>query len=135
MPFWKCYYHINWSTKNRQPLIIADWEMIIFAAIEEKSKEMKSEIFALNAAYDHIHVAVTIPPSKSIGDWVGKVKGYSSRAINTAYQLDERFRWQSGYGVMTFGVTHLPYVIDYILEQKKRHADNQLNSYLERTGD
>jgi putative transposase len=135
MPFWSFYYHINWTTKFRQPLITPDWELIIFAAIEDKSKELRAEILAMNAAYDHIHVAVKIPPAKSVGDWVGKVKGYSSRAINLAYELEERFRWQVGYGAMSFGETSLPFVKDYILNQKERHAKNDLNSYLERAED
>lgn len=133
MPFWKCYYHISWATKHRQPVIVPAWEPIIFAAIKEKAAELRSDILAINAAFDHIHVAAAIPPAKAVGDWVGKVKGVSSHAVNTSFELDEPFRWQEGYGVMTFGEKRLAQVTAYIATQKERHENHDLNSYLERS--
>jgi putative transposase len=136
MSFWRCYYHIVWTTKNREPLITAASEGILFDAVRRKCAELKCEIQALNAVSDHIHVAVCIPPAIAVADWVKHVKGTSSFAVNSMFpSAESHFRWQSGYGVLTFGTKNLPFVVRYIQNQKQHHADGTLQTYLERTED
>ena len=135
MPFWKCYYHIIWSTKYREPIIDASYEQVIFAAIEQKSAELGCVLLALNGVSDHIHAAVSVPPSMAVSTWVGSIKGVSSRAVNTTFERETRFRWQEGYGVMSCGESALPKVKQYIASQKERHASDDLNTYLERIED
>ena len=65
MPFWKCYYHVVWTTKYREPLIMAAVETVLFEAIRMKSAELQSPILAINGAADHIHIAVCITPNVS----------------------------------------------------------------------
>lgn len=132
MPFWKCYYHVVWATKNRQPIITALMEATVFEAVRSKSAELHCPILAVNAVSDHVHVAVEIRPSLSVGDWVGQVKGASSFAVNLAFSnLEPKFRWQEAYGVVTFGAKNLPYVIRYIENQKEHHRAGTLQPYLE----
>ena len=135
MPYWKCYYHIVWATKNRQPVIIPAYEPIIVGAIEAKCEEMDVSLLTVNMVSDHIHVAASIPPSISISKWVGIVKGVTARAINTSFERDTRFHWQAGYGVMSFGETALDKVKEYIVNQKQHHAKGDVNRYLENVGD
>lgn len=133
MTFWQCYYHIVWATKNRAPLITASLEPILFHTIRHKSTELGCELLAVNAVNDHVHTAVRIPPSVAVKDWAKLVKGVSSREINTALgSTSERFRWQEGYGVLTFGARNIAFVTDYIVNQKTHHAQNQVQPYLER---
>lgn len=134
MPFWKCYYHIIWATKNRQPIITPVIEPILFEAIRQKSDELLCPLLAINGIADHIHIAVSIRPSLSVADWVGQVKGTSSHAINTAFgELETKFRWQEDYGVVTFGAKNLPLVVQYIEHQKEHHQTGNLQPYLETT--
>ncbi len=49
--------------------------------------------------------------------------------------LPSHFHWQSSYGVLTFGAKNLDFVVAYIQNQKTHHAQNQLERYLEQTGD
>jgi putative transposase len=135
MPYWKCYYHIVWATKHREPVIKAPYEQIIFSAIREKCEEFGSDLLAVNTVSDHLHLAVSIPPSVSVSKWVGSVKGATARAINTSLQLDSRFHWQGGYGVMSFGEKVLPQVKGYIANQKQHHADGTINAHMEQIGD
>src|SRR5687767_7882927 len=115
MPFWKCYYHVIWATRNREPIITRSNEALLFDAIRAKSAEFHSAILAVNSVPDHMHVAVNIPPSVAVSAWVGGVKGASSFAVNSgAGETAERFRWQESYGVLTFGAKNLEMVLDYI---------------------
>lgn len=136
MPFWVCYYHIVWTTRNREPLITPQTEPVLFKAVETKSSEFNAPVLAVNGVADHIHIAVCIPPKIAVSDWVGNVKGASSHAVNTAFSnLPTQFRWQGSYGVLSFGVKNLDMVRDYILHQKQHHANNSLYDYLERADD
>jgi putative transposase len=131
--FWRCFYHVIWSTKNREPVIDVRREHALFGAIRDKSASLNAEIRAVNGVTDHIHVAVCIPPTLAVVDWVKHVKGVSSHAYNAVLPESEaRFRWQNGYAVLTFGAKHLPFVVAYIDNQKHHHAQNTLEPYLER---
>jgi putative transposase len=136
MPFWRCFYHLVWTTHKRQPLISAQIEPVLFRVVETKSTEMGCQVLAVNAVPDHIHVAVTIPPSIAIAQWMKRVKGASSYEINGLFPNTEaRFRWQRGYGVLTFGAVKLQMVVDYIAHQKEHHASQQIEAYMERADD
>jgi putative transposase len=134
--FHVCYYHFVWTTKNRAPWVLENTEQHLITAIREKSQSLKSHIESVNAWFDHVHVAVQITPSLSISDWVRQVKGYSSFQINRLFpDLEEKFRWQESYGVLTFGTKHLPFIVSYIERQKQHHQSNTTYAYLEKTGD
>ena len=135
MPYWKCYYHLVWATKYREPAILPVYEAVIYEAIRQKAQEMKCSVLAVNSVSDHIHVAIAIGPHVAVATCTGNLKGASSRAINTSFERETRFHWQAGYGAMTFGEKALPDVIDYIKYQKERHARQELNWYLERVED
>ena len=132
MPFWKFYYHIIWATKYRQPIITPAHEKLIFSTIEMVSAELKSDIFGINGVEDHIHVAVAIPPHVAVAEWLKRCKGASSSTINQTLTADDRFRWQVGYGALTFGQKVLPFVVAYIQNQKAHHAEGTVEHYLER---
>jgi putative transposase len=132
MPFWRCCYHIIWTTKHRASLITPDYEPIIFHVVRDKTAELGGEMLAVNAVSDHVHVAVTIPPKVAVAEWVKRAKGVSAYEINQRFpdSLDP-FRWQDGYGVLTFGAKNLDTVVSYIQRQKEHHAHNDLLAYLE----
>jgi putative transposase len=133
MPYVKCFYHAIWATKRRQPLITNQIEKLLFSAIEQKSLEMRCPILALNAVEDHVHVAVCIVPNVATSEWLRHVKGLSAHAVNANFVGDElAFKWQEGYGLVTFGEKNLPFVIDYIARQKEHHAKGTIFSKLER---
>ncbi|MBI1257597.1 MAG: IS200/IS605 family transposase [Chloroflexi bacterium] len=132
MPFWKCYYHVIWGTKNRAAVITPSIEAILFHAIQAKSDELRCTILAVNGTPDHVHVAVGIRPSLAVGDWVGQIKGASSHAVNSTFDtLEPKFRWQEDYGVLTFGVRQSSFVVSYVENQKEHHRSGALYASLE----
>lgn len=92
MPCWRCYYHIVWATKGRQPLITPEIEKVLFRSIETKAQTMACSILAMNTAFDHIHVLTAIPPTMAAADWVKQIKGTSSHEINDAQPIFNLFR-------------------------------------------
>jgi putative transposase len=136
VPFARCYYHIIWATYRRQPLISEAIEPYLNGIVRNKATESRIDVFALNSVADHIHLAVRVPPSVLLSEWIGKVKGATSFAINQRWQgLDTRFQWQESYGVLTFGERYLGKVVEYVVRQKEHHAHNTLLPALERDGE
>jgi putative transposase len=134
MPFWKCFYHLIWTTKNRAPVITKRIEEIIQKTIISRSVELKCPILAINNVSDHVHVATCIPPKIAIADWVRQIKGASAHEVNLLFpDLPDHFRWQESYGVLTFGARYVDFVVAYVEKQKEHHANNQLEAYLEQT--
>ena len=60
MIFWRCYYHFVWTTKNRDPFLDIAYEPMIFRVIHEKAADNDSQVLAIGAVADHIHVAVSL---------------------------------------------------------------------------
>lgn len=132
MPFRVCYYHVVWSTKHRAPLISPQIEPITIDAVQRKSADLNSEIYAINTVADHVHVAVSISPAVAVSEWLKQVKGLSAYSVNNAFPgLPDRFQWQGGYGILTFGKKQLAKVVEYIEQQKEHHTTNTLEAYLE----
>ncbi len=71
--------------------------------------EMKQvEIHEAEACPDHIHLLVSIPPSLSVSQFMGYLKGKSSlmifdRHANLKYKYGNRHFWCRGYYVDTVG--------------------------------
>ena len=71
--------------------------------------EMKQvEIHEAEACPDHIHMLVSIPPSLSVSQFMGYLKGESSlmifdRHANMKYKYGNRHFWCRGYYVDTVG--------------------------------
>lgn len=81
----------------------------------------------------HLHVVVTIAPTILISDFVGQLKGGTTHDVNQAMALKNKtLEWQSGYGVVSFGTGDLPWVIDYVRNQREHHQRGTTHQRLER---
>src|SRR5262245_44861953 len=76
---------------------------------------------------DHIHVVVSIPPRIAISAFVQQLKGESSHLLNhgVGREGQDLFRWQSQYGVVSFGERSLTDVVAYVQNQRTHHSANR----------
>ena len=81
---------------------------------------------------DHMHVVVTISPTVAISEWIGMLKGASSHFINHRIANRRVLTWQVGYGVVSFGTKDLPWVLEYVRNQREHHAAGRTSARLER---
>jgi REP element-mobilizing transposase RayT len=134
MSFWKCYYHIVWSTADREPLIQPDIERRLYPYIVNKAAELGVFVYAIDGWTDHIHLVVAIPPKHAVADVVKRLKGASSHDLNHggAQALDRPFAWQRGYGALSLGERQLPIAKAYVANQKEHHTEHTTNTWLER---
>jgi putative transposase len=131
MPYYKLYYHIVWGTKNRQGIILPDFESDLYRVMAAKVIQMDGIVHAMGGVADHVHLAVTIPPKHALSKVIGEIKGNSSHAVNYMIKPGFNFSWQEEYGVFSFGEKTLPSIVHYIQTQKQHHAENTIQAYME----
>ena len=127
------FYHIVWTTKHRRPTITPVMEKHMYPSMKAKAAEMGCYIHACNGVDDHVHVVITIPPRLSVSDVVGQIKGASAHHVNTTMRPPDQLRWQRGFGVNSFARKDLPWIINYVRNQKSHHRGGTTTNALECT--
>src|SRR3954452_183518 len=93
VPYWQHYCHLVWGTKNREPLIDEQVAEVIARSVRSTCIEHRAILHATGILPDHIHLAVSIPPSLAISEFVRYAKGSSIFELNKINRIDrpERF--------------------------------------------
>ena len=105
---WKCKYHIVFAPKYRRLEIYGKLKTDIGAILRKLCEQKNVNIIEAQACPDHIHMLVEIPPSVSVSQFMGFLKGKSSlmifdRHANLKYKYGNRHFWCRGYYVDTVG--------------------------------
>ena len=67
MPYCQLYYHLVWTTKERQPLLAGDRGSVVYDFVRAKACGLDGFVYALNGTEDHVHLVVSIPPRGLVG--------------------------------------------------------------------
>ena len=70
MAFWRIYYHLVWTTKERESLITPVVEQHLYPYMKGKVKHLGEITHALGGVSDHIHLVASVPPKLSISEFV-----------------------------------------------------------------
>jgi putative transposase len=85
---------------------------------------------------NHVHLCISAPPTLVISDLIGQLKGGSAHDVNQqAGRREKVLQWQAGYGVVSFGTGDLPWVKEYVRNQREHHKSNRVFDRLERSSD
>ena len=125
--------HFVWHVKQSLPLISETIEPQLHRFLRSYALKTDDLIFhEVGGTETHVHIAVTIPPTLTISEWIGKLKGASSHYVNHELVNRKLLDWQRGYGVVSFGTKDLQWVIDYVRNQKEHHRKGTTVDRLER---
>lgn len=119
--FHKLFYHIVWTTKNRELLITSPLEERLYAYLRKKIYELEGNLIALNGIEDHLHLLVQLAPKNSPSKFVKDIKGSSSHFLTHEVGPDSCFKWQQGYAIFSVGEREVPKIRAYIEKQKEHH--------------
>ena len=134
MPYCQLFYHLVWSTKNREPLLTSQVEPIIHNYVRTKAIGLGAIVFAINGIEDHVHIVASIPPRIAVATFIGQIKGVASTKFNKSYRDHHPpFFWQEEYGAFSFDGKRLPNYIAYVERQKEHHDNQRTIPLLERT--
>ncbi len=132
MTYWKLYYHVVWTTRNREPLIAAEFAADMHRVVAGKAVQLGALVHAVGGVEDHVHLAVSVPPRLALSEFIGQVKGNSSHFANHGLALPSTFAWQTEFGVLSFDSKQLDRIVAYVLGQPEHHARGTLIPVLER---
>lgn len=127
------HLHMTWHTKGNAPVLTDPVESQLHRYLRNRIVNTSSvTLHALNGVADHVHIAVTVPPTLPTSDWIGELKGASAHYINHEICNRKVLQWQTGYGVVSFGTKDLPWIVAYVRNQKAHHASGDVRDRLER---
>ena len=78
---WNCKYHIVFAPKYRRQVIYGKLKAEIGKILRKLCEQKEVKIIEAEACPDHIHMLVSIPPSMSVAEFVGYLKGKSALMI------------------------------------------------------
>jgi len=126
----KLYYHIVFSTKNRQPLISPAIEDELHKYICGIVRNIEGSCIEINGTADHVHILAIIPPKVSISDALRAIKANSSKWLRETKPDCATFAWQDGYSAFTVSASQVESVREYIRGQKAHHRERDYKGEL-----
>ena len=115
------YYHIVFSTKQREPWISQEIERQVWSYVGGIADKWGMTPLQIGGLEDHLHIVVAIPPTMTVSRAVQLLKGGSSHWIRSTFPELEAFGWQDGYGAFTISLSQLPATVTYVQNQRRRH--------------
>jgi putative transposase len=126
----KLYYHIVFSTKNRQPFISPSLEDELYKYISGVLRGIGGSCIEINGMQDHIHFLTILPPKIAVSDALRDIKANSSKWIHETKPEQAAFAWQDGFAAFTVSKSQVEPVREYNLDQKQHHAQRDFKSEL-----
>ena len=126
----KLYYHIVFSTKNRQPFITPAIEDELHKYISGIIRNLEGSCIEINGAADHLHILAIIPPKTALSDALRTIKSNSSKWVHETHPNLPRFAWQDGFSAFTVSASQVESVRQYIRDQKAHHSARDFKSEL-----
>lgn len=126
--------HIVWVTKYRYPVLKGDVQQRCRDLLIQICDNENVHILKGVVSKDHVHIHVEYPPSLSVSFLVKKMKGRTSRLLQTEFpELKKsywgRHFWAVGYGVWSTGNITDEMVQEY-LEHHKDQPNTQTNNWI-----
>lgn len=120
-------YHMIFVTKWRKPVITDGIGDFMVAKAGQLCTGYGGELISGETDKDHIHLLVSLPPSKNLTDVIRSLKTQLSKEIHARPEYDRIVKkytygnaplWSSSYFVATTGSVSMDVVKKYIEEQR-----------------
>ena len=121
MPYVRIWIHLNWSTKNRAPLLNNELRRTVFAHIKENALKKHISIDSINGVADHVHALVLLGADQTIAKVAQLIKGESSHWVNDQRLSHGKFEWQDEYYANSVSESMVSRVREYIKNQEEHH--------------
>ncbi len=115
------YFHIVFSTKRRQPILVDEIAPRIWAYLGGIARENDMIPLAIGGYHDHVHLVIRIKPTISVSRMMQLLKGGSSHWIHQEFPGLRSFQWQDGYSAFSISRSDLHRVVEYVRSQKEHH--------------
>lgn len=128
--------HVIFGVKNRAAMLPADLIARLCSYIGGIARNLDCVLMAGNGMPDHLHLLLSLDPSRAPADVVRDLKANSSRWVKE--QTGRVFAWQEGYGMFAVSASLVPRARTYIGNQERHHRRmsfrEEYERFLERHG-
>ena len=114
------YFHLIWSTKNREPLIQPEIQLKLYNYIGSIIQKCNGSLLRTGGIYDHVHLLVGLSLPDKFSELICDIKS-SSSAWMKQHSSQKYFAWQEGYGSFSVSYSSLEKVCQYISNQEEHH--------------
>jgi REP element-mobilizing transposase RayT len=123
------HYHIVFATKNREPIIRADWLPRLHEYLGGTLRGLGAFSEGIGGTQDHVHLLVSLKATHCLADVMRELKKASSVWVHDTLG-ESRFAWQEGYAAFTVSATALDAVRRYIANQENHHREKSFREEL-----
>ena len=116
------YYHVIFSTKNREAFIKPEWRLQLHGYLIGTVVGLGGRSIAVGGTADHVHLLVELKATHRLADFMRDLKRASSSWIHETIPL-AAFGWQDGYAGLTVSASTLATVRRYIENQEEHHRN------------
>src|SRR6266568_3541662 len=117
----KLYAHPVFTTKHREPLLLAPLRAEMHAYLATVLTNSDSPAIKAGGSSDHVHALFRLSKNSSLAEIVEEIKTSSSKWAKTQGRALANFHWQSGYGGFSVSPADVAEVADYIARQGTHH--------------
>jgi putative transposase len=114
-------YHIIFSTKDRKPIIIEDYQVRLYDYIGGIIRGTGRISLGVDGSEDHVHVLAKLRPDRALSDVLRDLKSNATGWMHDVFPSLRDFSWQRGYGAFTVSYSNVADVRDYLARQKEHH--------------
>jgi len=115
------YYHIVFSTKDRQKTLVDSGREELFRYIWGIIKNKRGHLYRINGVEDHLHIFCDLHPAVCLANLVKAIKRSSWHWIREQGIFPGFVQWQQGYGAFTHSEAEKERIIEYIKRQQNHH--------------
>ncbi len=114
------HYHLVFSTKNREPMIVPAWRPRLHEYLGGIVQGLGGVSQRVGGVEDHVHLLFGLRATHCLADFMRELKKASSVWVHEEIG-SQQFAWQEGYAAFTVGATARPAVARYIDYQEEHH--------------
>jgi REP element-mobilizing transposase RayT len=114
-------YHIVFSTKDREPLIVPALRESLYPYIGGIIRGERGMLLEIGGMPDHVHLVTRFKTDPSVATMIRTIKSRSSKWVNEQLNRQGRFSWQAGYGAFTVSASQVSRVRSYVSNQEAHH--------------
>ena len=119
--FTQIFYHIVFSTKERQSVLTGERRDGLFRYIGGIVRNQKGVLYAINGPADHLHLLLDLHPTICLSNLMKDIKIASGKWIKENHAFPNFDYWQEGYGAFTHSARDKQHLEQYIASQQEHH--------------
>jgi len=112
--------HCVFSTKERRKTIPVEIQPRLWAYLGGVTREHGMTALSVGGTEDHLHILLSLPPTKALSDAMREIKAASSWWMRHVAE-QQSFEWQEGYGAFSIGQSQVSALLGYIANQEAHH--------------